>query len=109
MGLTDVVDYLIITTDDLVDAVTNSNFVVWKNTVGYSLRIVTVTDPDIIGQSGDDLAEKIRSFLRASSLELGLEYVLLVGDYQDVPMRYCYPSPSWRGKSSCIYATATAG
>jgi hypothetical protein len=86
--------YMIITTDDLVDAVTNSNFIVWKNALGYNIRIINTTDSDIVNQPGQDLAEKIRNYLRASYLDLGIQYVLLVGDYQTVPMRYCYPDPS---------------
>ena len=88
------VEYLIITTDELMDAVTTSNFLVWKNAVGYSLQILTVTDPSITEQPGDDLAEKIRSYLREAYSELGLKYVLFVGDSEDVPMRYCYPNPA---------------
>ena len=92
--MSDDVDYVIITTEDLVDAVTQSNFIVWKNALGYNFKIVTTTDPDIADQHGMDLAEKIRNFLRSSYLELGIQYVLFVGDYQTVPMRYCYPDPS---------------
>ncbi|MBN1859861.1 MAG: hypothetical protein JW840_00210 [Candidatus Thermoplasmatota archaeon] len=90
----ELVDYLIITTDELMDAITASNFLAWKHAVGYSLQILSVTDPSITGQSGDDLAEKIRSYLRESYSELGLKYVLFVGDSEDVPMRYCYPNPA---------------
>jgi len=90
----DAADYVIITTDDLVEAVTKSNFIVWKNALGHTLKIIRITDPDITSQPGQDLAAKIRSFLRTSYLELGIQYVLLVGDYQTVPMRYCYPDPS---------------
>ena len=88
------VEYLIITTDELMDAITASNFLVWKHAVGYTVQILSVTDPSITGQLGDDLAEKIRSYLRESYSELGLKYVLFVGDSEDVPMRYCYPNPA---------------
>ena len=59
--MSDDVEYVIITTDDLVDAVTQSNFIVWKNALGYNFKIVTTTDPDIADQHGQDLAEKIRT------------------------------------------------
>jgi len=88
------VDYLIITTDELIDAITASNFLLWKHVVGYSPQVLSVTDPSIADQPGDDLAEKIRSYLRESYDALGLQYVLFVGDSQDVPMRYCYPNPA---------------
>ncbi len=87
-------DYVIITTSGLSGAVTASNFVSWKTMLGYSVRIVLVTDPEIAGQSGGDLAEQIRNFLRAYYITWGIEYVLMVGDYATVPMRYCYPDSS---------------
>lgn len=90
----ELVDYLIITTDELVDAVTASDFLAWKHSLGYSLQILSVTDSSITGQIGDDLAEKIRSYLRGSFSELSLRYVLFIGDSEDVPMRYCYPNPT---------------
>jgi hypothetical protein len=84
-------DYVIITTSDLAGAVTASDFITWKTSLGYSVRTVLITDPEISGQPGDDLAEQIRNFLRAYYSVWGIEYVLLVGDYATVPMRYCYP------------------
>jgi hypothetical protein len=92
--ISDAVEYVIITTEDFIDTVRQSNFIVWKNALGYNVKIVSTTDHDIADQHGWDLAEKIRNFLRSSYLELGIQYVLLVGDYQTVPMRYCYPDPS---------------
>jgi hypothetical protein len=87
-------DYVIITTSTLAPAVTSSNFVTWKTSLGYSMRIVLTTDPEITGQPGGDLAEQIRNFLRAYYAVWGIEYVLMVGDYVTVPMRYCYPDPT---------------
>jgi len=87
-------DYVIITTTDLSDAITNSNFVNWKTILGYNIKIVYVTDSDITSQPGIDLAEQIRNFLREKYIEWGINYVLFVGDYETVPMRYCYPDPS---------------
>jgi hypothetical protein len=92
--LSDTAEYLIITTEDLVDTIQQSNFILWKDTVGHTVRIITVTDSDITSAAGSDLAAKIRNFLRSNYLEWGIQYVLLVGDYQTVPMRYCYPNPS---------------
>lgn len=94
MTTSDAANYIIITTEDLIDSITQSNFIVWKHAVGYTIKIICITDLDITSQPGQDLAAKIRSFLRTSYLELGIQYVLLVGDYQTVPMRYCYPNPS---------------
>jgi hypothetical protein len=87
-------DYVIITTSTQQAAVTASDFIAWKTSLGYSVRVVLTTDPEIAGQPGADLAQRIRNFLRAYYPVWGIEYVLLVGDYATVPMRYCYPDPS---------------
>lgn len=88
-------NYVIITTADLVGAITASQFPTWKGAVGYRLRTVLTTDGEIAGQPGRDLAERIRNFLRAYYTTWGIEYVLLVGDYAAVPMRICYPNAAY--------------
>jgi hypothetical protein len=85
-------NYVIITTSSLSDAITSSDFLGWKTYLGYDVKIVLVTDSEIAGQPGRDLSEQIRNFLREYYIPWGIEYVLLVGDYATVPMRYCYPS-----------------
>jgi hypothetical protein len=87
-------DYVIITTADNVDAITASGFLDWKSSLGFDVRIVLTIEREIADQPGSDLAERIRNFLRANYAPWGIEYVLLVGGYQDVPMRYCYPDPA---------------
>jgi hypothetical protein len=87
-------DYVIITRSDLSGAITSSDFITWKTSLGYSVRIVLITDPEITGQPGGDLAEQIRNFLRTYYSTWGIEYVLLVGSYATIPMRYCYPDPT---------------
>jgi len=86
-------DFVIITTSALVGAITASDFPDWKASLGFTVRTVLTTDTEISGQSGVDLAERIRNFLRANYGAWGIEHVLLVGNYLDVPMRYCYPDP----------------
>ncbi len=93
--LADTYDYVIITTGDLVGAVTASGFLTWKTALGYSLKTVLITDTEITSRPGGDLAEQIRNFLRAYYATWGIEYVLLVGDYATVPMRICYPDPNY--------------
>ncbi len=88
-------DYLIITTSELLSAITSSDFITWKRSLGYKVMVVLTTDTEITSQPGGDLAEKIRNFLRAYYGPWGIEYVLLVGDYTTVPMRYCYPNPDY--------------
>ena len=86
--------YVIITTDSLVESITSSGFIEWKESIGFELEIVTITDPLISSQLGIDLAEKIRNFLREYYIEWEIGYLLLVGNYEQVPMRYCYPDPT---------------
>jgi len=88
-------DYVIITTGDLIGSVISSTFPAWKTELGHSLKIVLTTAPEIANQPGYDLEEQIRNFLREYYGPWGIEYVLLVGDYATVPMRICYPDPSF--------------
>jgi len=92
--LQDSYDYVIITDNELKDVVSPSNFINWKSSLGYNIKFVTITDSLITSQSGIDLAEQIRNFLREYYLTWGIKYVLIVGDYATVPMRYCSPDPN---------------
>ncbi|MGB2697088.1 MAG: C25 family cysteine peptidase, partial [Candidatus Zixiibacteriota bacterium] len=94
IALSETYDYVIITTSDLQSAITSSDFPDWKTSLGYKLKTVLITDPMISTQPGGDLAEQIRNFLRSYYGIWGIEYVLLVGDYATIPMRYCYPDSS---------------
>jgi hypothetical protein len=87
-------DYVIITSSALQAAIVASNFLDWKTSLGYSIEMVSTTDTQISGQAGGDLAEKIRNFLRYHYIPWGIEYVLLVGDCETIPMRYCFPNPA---------------
>jgi hypothetical protein len=82
-----IADYLIITADYLTSAV--QPLVDWKNDIGYKVkRVPTIW---IEGNySGADLQEKIRNFLIDKYIEWQIEYVLLVGDIDLIPMRKCY-------------------
>jgi len=87
--LKDSYDYIIITNDELKNVVASSNFINWKSSLGYNIRFITITDSLITDQPGVDLAEQIRNFLRGYYISWGIKYVLIVGDYTTVPMRYC--------------------
>jgi hypothetical protein len=87
-------DYLIITTENLYNAITTSTFIGWKTLIGYNVKIVNITDNEISSQTGNDLSEKIRNFLRSYYQNWGIEYVLIVGNHATIPMRYCYPDPT---------------
>jgi len=79
-------DFVIIT----LDALTSSAIplVDWETSKGRNVKVVTTSWINA-NYSGYDLAAQIRSFLRDKypSGEWGIEDVLLIGDYDDVPMR----------------------
>jgi len=81
-------DFVIITLDSLTLSVTT--LANWETTKGRTVNVVTTSWIDST-YSGYDLAEKMRNFLRDKypSTEWGIEDVLLVGHYDDVPMRRC--------------------
>jgi len=87
-------DYIIITSDDLIDSIISSGFISWKESIDFDVKIVSINDNEISSQTGTDLAEKIRNFLRQYYNEWGINYVLIVGNYEKIPMRYCYPDPN---------------
>jgi hypothetical protein len=89
-----VYNYVIITTDALTQAV--SALVNWKVMQGYKVNVVSTTWIES-NYSGTDLQEKIRNFLIDKYVEWGIEYVLLVGNIDVIPMRHCYPDPSNHG------------
>ncbi|PNX49020.1 MAG: hypothetical protein BV457_02600 [Thermoplasmata archaeon M9B1D] len=87
-------NYIIITTDDLINSITSSGFIDWKESIGFNIKIINITDSEITNQSGIDLAEQIRNFLRQYYTLWDINYVLIVGNYEKIPMRYCYPDPN---------------
>jgi len=84
-----VYDYVIITLDSLTSSVTP--LVDWEESKGRSVKVVNTSWIDS-NYDGWDLAEKIRNFLREKypMEEWGIEYVCLIGDYDDVPIRTTY-------------------
>ena len=80
----DTYDYVIITLDSLTDDITA--LTAWETMKGRSVYVAT-TDWISNTYSGYDLAAKMRAFLRDKYLTWGIEYVCLIGDYDDVPMR----------------------
>jgi len=82
-------DFVIITLDELTSSITP--LVNWEGSKGRTVEVVTTTTINS-NYTGYDLAEKMRNFLREKypSGEWGIEDVLLVGHYDDVPMRRCW-------------------
>jgi len=85
-GGKDSYDFVIITLDALTSSVTP--LANWEISKGRSVNVVT-TSWISSNYTGYDLAEQMRNFLRDKypSGEWGIEDVLLVGHYDDVPMR----------------------
>ncbi len=78
-------DYLIIAPDMPGILVQLEPLAISKREKGYQTRIVTL---DRVSQeSGDDLPEKIRSFIGRAYREWGVTWVLLAGDYSLLPAR----------------------
>ncbi len=79
--------YVIITLDSLTSSVIP--LVNWEISKGETVN-VTTTSWIYLNYAGYDNGEKIRNFLRDKypSSEWGIENVLLVGSYSDVPIRF---------------------
>jgi len=79
-------DYVIITLDSLISSVLP--LINWETSKGRNVEIATISWINT-SYEGYDLAEKIRNFLRDKypSSEWGIENVLLVGHYDDIPIR----------------------
>jgi len=79
-------NYVIITLDSLETSVESIKD--WEITKGNNVNVVTSSWISA-NYEGFDLAEKIRNFLREKypSEEWGIENVLLVGHYDEIPMR----------------------
>jgi hypothetical protein len=85
--------YLILTTESIANAVKSSDFISWKESLGYTIRFVNISDSIIQNQQGNDLPEQIRNFLREYYSLWNIQFLLIIGDINTVPMRYCYPNP----------------
>ena len=97
-------DYVIITLPALTTAV--SPLVDWETSKGRTVAVVTTTGISA-NYTGYDLAEKIRNFLRDKypTGAWGIEDVLLVGGYNDVPMRTVWQDVGYgRPKTDFYYA-----
>ena len=90
-------DYVIITDEILQDSI--SSLIAWKHYLGYNVNVVTTA---WINSSypGLDLQEKIRNFLIDKYILWGINYVLLVGNIDIIPMRYCFADPYNHNPSS---------
>jgi hypothetical protein len=78
------IDYLIITTDDLEDSL--RPLADWKSRKGVFAHIETVEDI-VKKYEGRDDPERIRNYIMEMNQEHSIIYLLLAGDYNDVPVR----------------------
>lgn len=69
-----------------------------KNKVDVPTKLVTLNEVycQMSGQ-GCDKPEKIKYFIKYAIETWGIEYVLLVGNFRQMPIRYCYNSEPWSG------------
>jgi hypothetical protein len=99
-------DYVIITTPELAPSVVPLTD--WKTAIGRTPWVVTTTWIDST-YSGDDLAQKIRNFLRDKypQPQWGIQDVLIVSGVDNIPMRTCHvdtPSHSYPTPTDYYYA-----
>ncbi len=85
-------DYVIITLDSLTSSITS--LVEWETAKGHSVSVVT-TSWVSSNYVGYDLAAKMRVFLREKypTSGWGIEYVCLIGHWDNVPMRLTAQDP----------------
>jgi hypothetical protein len=95
-------DFVIITLESLTSSITP--LVDWETTKGRTVEVVTTSWINS-NYTGYDLAEKTRNFLREKypSGEWGIEDVLLVGHYDDVPMRLCWQDAGYGRPETDLY------
>ncbi|MFH1101500.1 MAG: C25 family cysteine peptidase [Methanobacteriota archaeon] len=82
-----------------------------KNDIGMPTKLVTLDDVYTqIGSQGRDNPEKIKYYIKYAHETWGITYVMLVGDYRKMPVRYCYNAdnntgyPELRFLSELYYA-----
>lgn len=101
-------DFVIITLDSLTMPV--APLVEWETIKGRNVEVVTTSWIEA-NYTGVDLAQKMRNFLRDKypTLAWGIEDVLLVGHYDDVPMRRVWQDQGYgKPETDYYYAELTA-
>jgi len=95
-------DFVIITPDSAAASVTP--LANWETQKGRTVEVVTTSWINA-NYTGYDLAEKMRNFLREKypAQEWGIEDVLLVGHYDDVPMRLCWQDVGYGRPETDLY------
>jgi hypothetical protein len=83
-------DLLIITPNRYTRAL--KSLVTHKNNVGVPARLATLSEVyrSQAAEQGRDKPEKIKYFIKTAVEEWGIKYVLLVGNFRQMPIRYCH-------------------
>ncbi len=70
-----------------------------KNKVGVQAKLVTLSEVyrNQMAKQGRDNPEKIKYFIKYAIETWGIKYVLLVGNFRQMPIRYCYNDEPWPG------------
>lgn len=89
-------EYLIVTTRDLVDEL--SELARWRNEMGIATSIVTMEDILEVYSGSDDPADLLRQYIKDVLDGWGmLRFVLLAGDWETVPVKSVYDSHAHEG------------
>ena len=86
-------DLLIITPISFVRSL--KPLVTHKNNVGVPTKLVTLNQVYKIGAQGRDKPEKIKYYIKYAIETWGIKYVMLVGNFRQMPIRYCYNDEPW--------------
>ena len=93
---------LIITPTDFVDSL--QDLVSHKNRFGMKTKLVTLSEVyDNMFWHGRDNAEKIKYFIKESIENWGIEYVLLIGDFRLMPIRYVHNQDVQQGFNEPVF------
>ncbi len=91
------VDYVIITSDKMSSSL--DEFKIAKTNQGYTVQLVTISWITS-AYEGRDRAESIKLFLHDAYQSWNVQYVLLIGTNDTIPMRSCYPMNYYPGAHS---------
>jgi len=69
-----------------------------KNNVGVPTKLVTLNQVyKQTGSQGRDKPEQIKYYIKYAIETWGIKYVLLVGNFRQMPIRYCWNDEPWIG------------
>ncbi|MBS3749780.1 MAG: hypothetical protein KGY67_08815, partial [Candidatus Thermoplasmatota archaeon] len=95
-------DLLIITPQEFTESL--QELVDHKNRVGMKTKLVTLSEVyDNMFWQGRDDAEKIKYFIKESIETWDIEYVLLVGDFRLMPIRYVHNQDVQQGFNEPVF------